>query len=203
MNFNEVEKKYCAVFIDEENVRGWLTDKKGMSNRKTIRDYFDIDDFFNYLRKKGFIITTANCYISVNFKGFAGIYSYLYDRGVQVIPFNTYNSKSLLDSTMIVDFLSTAYEQSHIETFFIVSGDKDYYPPALKLKEMGKEVIFIGSPDSSADLIKSENVFKFIDVTQFINKAVMNHRFKSSSEIASKTSGEYKQGITKVKEGGG
>jgi len=72
-----------------------------------------------------------------------------------------------LDAMMIVEVLTTAYENKHIETFVIVSGDKDFYPVAMKLRELGKEVVIIGPDDDTADILKTN--FEFIDIVMFVN----------------------------------
>jgi len=170
----KTEKRYCALFIDEENIRIWLNNKRGMSLTKTILDYLDIEKLRQYFTQKGWILTIARCYIDPKFSGFSRIYEGLYKYGIQIVPIRIFkhtagSSKSLLDPTLIVDCLSAAYEQQHIEVFIIVSGDKDYFPLALKLKEMGREVVFIGPPDYTAEIIKDEKTFPYIDITRFIS----------------------------------
>lgn len=185
MSTEEVGKKHCAVFIDEENIRLWLINNKKMHDTKAINDYLKLEDFFGYLNKKGFTMSIAKCYINTSHKHllnkFDRINMYLYSYGIHIVPTiaherkDGYEKKSLLDPIMIVDCLSVAHQQKHIKAFFIFSGDKDFYPLALELIKMGKQVIFIGGIDSAADLIKNNpKLFEFEDIMQFINEEVIN-----------------------------
>ena len=166
--------KFAAVFIDEENIYKWL-EKRNKSPELAINKYFNVHELIELLSTKGYVISKAVCYIAPK-----GLKKYvvqdMYELGFQVIPASRYDytnengrpdSKSLLDSMLIVDALATAYELKHISTFVIVSGDKDFYPLAIKLRELGKEVIFIGPQDESANILIKN--FEFHDISRFIN----------------------------------
>ncbi len=63
--------------------------------------------------------------------------------------------KSLADPMMVCDILQTLYERPFIETFVIVSGDKDFIPLIRKIAEHGKRAIVIGVEGSTSySLIK-------------------------------------------------
>ncbi len=77
-------------------------------------------------------------------------------------------SKSLADPMLVCDIMQTLYERPFIETFVIVSGDKDFIPVIRRIAEHGKRVIVIGVEASTADpLIEECNRlnFDFLDYT--------------------------------------
>ncbi|RLI83570.1 hypothetical protein DRP04_01045 [Archaeoglobales archaeon] len=176
-------KRHAAIFIDEENIYNWVYQHRcpeleslPKSKRPGLEfhKYFDINKLWEYLSERGLKISKAVCFIAQS-----GLNPYvvrrLYEWGVIVIPAIRYEYKygentelkSLLDAMMIVEILTTAYENKHIETFVIISGDKDFYPVAMKLRELGKEVIIIGPDEDTADILKTN--FEFIDVAMFVN----------------------------------
>ncbi len=76
-----------------------------------------------------------------------------------------YSPKSLADPMMVCDIMQTLYERPFIETFIIVSGDKDFIPVIRKISEHGKRAIIIGVERSTAQALTTECArlnFKFL-----------------------------------------
>ena len=76
--------------------------------------------------------------------------------------------KSLADPMLVCDIMQTLYERPFIETFIIVSGDKDFIPVLRKIAEHGKRAIVIGVADSTANPLINECKrlnFDFLDYT--------------------------------------
>jgi len=169
--------KKAVLFIDGENIQGglreYLKDNAPLTPRldKTI----EWSTFFEYLKTKDICVIKAVLFISQDYLGQFRSSGYLmhnlYEFGIETKP--TYvaftennHKKSVLDASLIVDALSTAYERPHVQVFIIGSGDKDYYPLALKLQELGKTVYFVSLPNITSKII-DEN-FEVINLTQFI-----------------------------------
>jgi hypothetical protein len=57
--------------------------------------------------------------------------------------------------------MELSYAKEHIDTFVIVSGDSDFTPLVLRLKENGKSVVGVGMKDSTSDLLAA-NCDEFI-----------------------------------------
>jgi len=74
-------------------------------------------------------------------------------------------TKSLADPMMVCDIMQTLYERPFVETFIIVSGDKDFIPVIRKISEHGKQVTIIGVEKITAKALTTECArlnFKFL-----------------------------------------
>ena len=69
--------------------------------------------------------------------------------------------KNSADIRLVVDAMELSYSKEHIDTFVIVSGDSDFTPLVLRLKENGKTVVGVGMKDSTSDLLAA-NCDEFI-----------------------------------------
>ena len=164
--------KKTVLLIDGENILEGI--QKIASNPKLDKS-IDWNAFFEYFENRENKIIKATLFISQDYIGWSRSSGHLmhnlYEERIETMP--TYVTKqtdgyqkSILDSNLIVEALTLAYERPHIQVFIICSGDKDFYPLALKLLELGKTVYFVSLPSITARIIK-EN-FEFIDLTLFI-----------------------------------
>jgi hypothetical protein len=69
--------------------------------------------------------------------------------------------KNSADIRLVVDAMELSYAKEHIDSFVIVSGDSDFTPLVLRLKENGKSVIGVGMKDSTSVLLAA-NCDEFI-----------------------------------------
>lgn len=167
--------KHAAIFIDEENIYNWVrhrfTEPESPSKSKRhglgFHKYFDVNKLWEYLSERGLKISKAVCFIAQSGLKNPDVVRKLYEWGIDIKPTVRYEYKSLLDPIMIVEILSTAYENKHVQTFVIISGDKDFFPVAKKLRELGKDVVIIGPDEDTAEILKTN--FEYIDVAMLIN----------------------------------
>jgi uncharacterized protein (TIGR00288 family) len=61
--------------------------------------------------------------------------------------------KNAADIKLAVDAMEMAYSREFITTFVIASGDSDFTPLVLKLREMDKQVIGVGVEGSTSELL--------------------------------------------------
>ena len=61
--------------------------------------------------------------------------------------------KNAADIKLAVDALELAFEREYITTFVIASGDSDFTPLVLKLRELNRRVIGVGVEGSTSDLL--------------------------------------------------
>lgn len=61
--------------------------------------------------------------------------------------------KNAADIKLAVDALELAFERDYVTTFVIGSGDSDFTPLVLKLRELNKQVIGVGVEGSTSDLL--------------------------------------------------
>ena len=63
------------------------------------------------------------------------------------------HAKSSVDATICVQTMKTFFGNPHIQTLVLVSGDRDYIPLVIELRQMGKQVAILGVGKSlSSDL---------------------------------------------------
>ena len=73
-------------------------------------------------------------------------------------------SVSAADIAMVVDALELALTRAYVDTFVVVSGDSDFTPLVLKLRELNKRVIGIGTRKSTSRLlVQACDEFMFYD----------------------------------------
>ena len=87
----------------------------------------------------------------------------LHELGIELteIPERGMTGKNSADIRLVVDAMELSYAKEHIDTFVIVSGDSDFTPLVLRLKENGKTVVGVGMKDSTSDLLAA-NCDEFI-----------------------------------------
>jgi uncharacterized protein (TIGR00288 family) len=61
--------------------------------------------------------------------------------------------KNAADIKLAVDALELAFERDYITTFVIASGDSDFTPLVLKLRELNRQVIGVGVEGSTSELL--------------------------------------------------
>ena len=144
-----------AVFIDVENFISTatqlglpidipiiLTKLKEIGTPRLRRAYGDLSKTLKTLSR---------------FSEFDGIRRMLYQNLVEIvdIPYHAH-SKNTADIHLVLDALSTAYQNADITHYAIVSSDRDYVPLFNKLRELGKTVIAIGIDQNSTNAILRE-----------------------------------------------
>ena len=87
----------------------------------------------------------------------------LHELGIELteIPERGMTGKNSADIRLVVDAMELSYAKEHIDTFAIVSGDSDFTPLVLRLKENGKTVVGVGMRESTSDLLAA-NCDEFI-----------------------------------------
>jgi hypothetical protein len=87
----------------------------------------------------------------------------LHELGIELteIPERGMTGKNSADIRLVVDAMELSYAKEHIDTFVVISGDSDFTPLVLRLKENGKTVVGVGMRDSTSDLLAA-NCDEFI-----------------------------------------
>ncbi len=140
----EVKDKTLAVLIDFENIAAG-TEKEGLGK-------FDIDAVLARLKDKGRILI-ARSY--GDWGRFARFKQSLLAANVTMYELTSHGmqDKNRADIACVVDCLELAYTRPYVDTFVIVSGDSDFTPLVLKLKELNKSVIGVGTRGSTSRLL--------------------------------------------------
>ena len=133
-----------AVLIDFENIAAG-TEKEGLGR-------FDVDAVLKRVKDKGRVLI-ARSY--ADWGRFARFKQSLLMANVIMYELTSHgmNDKNRADIAMVVDALDLAFTKPYIETYVIVSGDSDFTPLALKMRELNKRVIGIGTRSSTSRLL--------------------------------------------------
>jgi hypothetical protein len=144
-----------AVLIDFENIAAG-TEKEGLGA-------FDVDAIMSRVKDKGRILI-ARSY--ADWGRFARFKKSLLMANVTMMELTSHgmHDKNRADIAMVVDTLELAFTRDYIDTFVVVSGDSDFTPLVLKLRELNKRVIGCGTRSSTSRLlIQACDEFFFYD----------------------------------------
>jgi uncharacterized protein (TIGR00288 family) len=148
-----------AVFIDFENLALGLTPRGG-GRRAKKTEILDMKRVLERLVEKGKVVAKR---AYADWARFGEYTTPLHELGIELmeIPERGMTGKNSADIRLVVDAMELSYAKEHIDTFVIVSGDSDFTPLVLRLKENGKSVVGVGMKDSTSDLLAA-NCDEFI-----------------------------------------
>jgi hypothetical protein len=133
-----------AVLIDFENIAAG-TEKEGLGR-------FDVEALMGRLKDKGRILVSRSY---GDWGRFARFKQELLTANVTMMELTSHGmqDKNRADIAMVVDCLELAFTRQYVDTFVIVSGDSDFTPLVLKMRELNKRVIGVGTRGSTSRLI--------------------------------------------------
>ena len=137
-----------AVFVDLENAGAKESIINNIIEKVKIRGDILLGKVYGYSDRYS---SLRECLLSNTFS---------------VVPSLRYgkNQKNSLDIQLVIDAMEVAYTNPLIDSFCIVSGDRDYMPLVGKLKSMGKHVLGISRSEvASGIFIKACNEFIFLE----------------------------------------
>jgi uncharacterized protein (TIGR00288 family) len=138
------EEERIALFLDFENLA------LGARDRGTTLDMSVIMDA---LSERGRIVI-RRAYADWNL--FAEYRQMLVGQRIELIEIPQRTGmvrKNAADIKLAVDALEFAFQREFITTFVIASGDSDFTPLVLKLRELNRRVIGVGVEGSTSDLL--------------------------------------------------
>ncbi len=167
-----------AVLIDFENIAAG-TEKEGLGR-------FDVDALMARVKDKGRVLVSRSY---ADWGRFARFKQTLLAANVTMMELTSHGmqDKNRADIAMVVDCLELAFTRDFLETFVVVSGDSDFTPLVLKLRELNKRVIGIGTRRSTSRLlINACDEFIFYD-------SIVRSRQRSEQRARTRTSKAEKQ----------
>ncbi|MEN9786994.1 MAG: hypothetical protein RLZZ299_2258 [Pseudomonadota bacterium] len=137
-------ERNLAVLIDFENIATGC-DKEGLGR-------FDVRLVMRRLKDKGRILT-ARSY--ADWGRFHRFKSDQMHEGITMVELTSHGmqEKNRADIALAVDAMEIAYTRNYIDTFVVLSGDSDFTPLVMRLKELNKRVIGCGTRGSTSRLI--------------------------------------------------
>lgn len=138
-----MEPNLC-VLMDFENIAAG-TEREGHGR-------FDTSLVMSRLKEKGRILI-ARSY--GDWGRFAKYKQAMLENGIQAVELTSYRSqeKNRADIALAVDAMELAFSRSYIDTFVLLSGDSDFTPLVMRLRELNRRVIGIGTRRSSSRLL--------------------------------------------------
>jgi uncharacterized protein (TIGR00288 family) len=148
-----------AVFIDYENLALGTGPRGGKGKRKPAI-VPDMGMVLERLVEKGKVVVKR---AYSDWHRFPDAVEPLHELGIELteIPDRRNTGKNCADIRLVVDAMEMCHAKEHIDAFVIVSGDSDFTPLVLKLKENGKEVIGVGLREATSDILAA-NCDEFI-----------------------------------------
>ena len=149
-----MEANLC-VLIDFENI-GTGCDKEGLG-------VFDVRMVMRRLKDKGRILVSR---AYADWTRWSRFKQDLVFSGVNMMELTAHGmgAKNRADIALVVDAMEIAYTRDYIDTFVILSGDSDFTPLVMRLKELNKRVIGLGTKGSTSRLIAETcDEFMFYD----------------------------------------
>ncbi len=137
-------ERNLAVLIDFENIATGC-DKEGLGR-------FDVRLVMRRLKDKGRILTARSYADWGRFNRFKVDQMH---EGITMVELTSHGmqEKNRADIALAVDAMEIAYTRSYIDTFVVLSGDSDFTPLVMRLKELNKRVIGCGTRGSTSRLI--------------------------------------------------
>lgn len=173
----------AALFMDFENLILGLRDDRGQDWEESC----DLEVIMNLAEEFG-TVSFANAYADWRSAAFNQFQTDLDRMGVDLVQIFTRRGgevrKNAADVRMAVDAIETVWTLPHIQTFVIVSGDRDFMHVLKALRRHGKQVIGV-APDRSASSDFAKLCDRFIKYSALVPYP---QRSKSTGETNRKAS---------------
>ena len=165
-----------AVFIDFENVALWA--------EQEFID-FELTPLMEYLQSRGPVVIKR---VYGDWSRFSHYREELMNNSVDLIQiYSVRAGKNRADIRMALDAMETAITRPQIQTFVIVSGDSDFGPLVVKLREYSRYTLGIGPRDVTHPLlIKACDEFIYLEAVlgEMHDLHELNHPTSTDNETA-------------------
>lgn len=159
------DRKLAAVFIDFENFYFSLTNLYEMTHQDAGEVVVALiaSQLEKLSSRQGeFVIRQA----FADWSSFPGIKKELQRMGIRIIDVLSTAYKNSADIELSLAVLETIITHPEIEVVVIFAGDRDYMPVALRARERGRSLFFVGFQKSLSGDVKSlvgKNSYSYVD----------------------------------------
>ena len=136
-----MSQRCVGLFVDFENLIYGLVDKYG---EQGAFELFKVQLMSDFAARYG-VICCAQAYADWRIKAVNQWQVDLYSRGVELVHVLGRGGKNAVDIRMAIDLVQSIYTQPMIDTYVVVSGDRDFLPVINALKRAGKRVIALST----------------------------------------------------------
>ncbi len=140
-----------GLFIDFENLIYGLTHRYG---EQGAFERFDLSIIAELCQEKGRLLI-AKAYADWRMKSMNRYQSDLYTFGIELVHVLSRGQKNAVDVYLAVDIVEIALTLTHIDTFVIVSGDRDFVRALQVIRKYNKRIIVIAPKWSLSPDLKS------------------------------------------------
>ncbi|MBP2030359.1 uncharacterized LabA/DUF88 family protein [Methanohalophilus levihalophilus] len=161
-----------AVFIDHDNIN--------IGCFEALNCHYDFGILMDECKKYGHIVS-SKIYLDITRSENQRIPYRLYNMRMETVyspsfGFPDGNKKSLADPMIICDMMKTLYEKPEVDTFILVSGDKDYVPVIRHISQHSsqKKIVVIGIQDTTAQFMIDE--CSNSDNAEYLDYVIMHRR---------------------------
>lgn len=141
-----MQEENLCVLIDFENIAAG-TEREGLGK-------FNLKLVLNRLKEKGRILI-ARAY--GDWGRFARFKQTLLEHSITMVELTSYRGqeKNRADIALVVDAMEISFTRPHINTFILLSGDSDFTPLVMKLRELNKRIIGLGTRKATSKLLSN------------------------------------------------
>ncbi len=136
-----MSSQHVGLFIDFENLIYGLVDKYG---EQGAFELFKVHFLSDFAARYG-VVCSAYAYADWRIKAVNQWQVDLYGRGVELVHVLGRGGKNAVDIRMAIDLVESIYTQPLLDTYIVVSGDRDFLPVINALKRAGKRVIALST----------------------------------------------------------
>jgi uncharacterized protein (TIGR00288 family) len=160
-----------CVLIDFENVAAG-TERENLGK-------FNIKLVMNHLKDKGRILLSR---AYGDWGRFAKFKQSMLEQGISMMELTSYRGqdKNRADIALVVDAMELVYARPHIQTFVLMSGDSDFTPLVMKLRELNKRIIGLGTRKATSRLL-AEACDEFIFYDSLLRRSKGDEEFTDES----------------------
>jgi uncharacterized LabA/DUF88 family protein len=173
---NYTMNNQIAVFIDFENVALWA--------EQEFID-FELTPLMEYLQSRGPVVIKR---VYGDWSRFSHYREELMNNSVDLVQiYSVRAGKNRADIRMALDAMETAITRPQIQTFVVVSGDSDFGPLVVKLREYSRYTLGIGPRDVTHPLlIKACDEFIYLEAVlgEMHDLHELNQPSSADNEIA-------------------
>jgi hypothetical protein len=173
-----VNRTYAAVFIDFDSIYHYL--------RQSYGDIRDLSDYiFDMLRnlqrqlERRFAMQTTIVKAYGHFEPLSGnLQGALYRMGIDAhnVPGTEYDNAA--DIKLAIDVMETLYTHPEIETFVLMTGDRDFIPVIQHLKQRARSVMGVAFKGVfTADFLAYVGPQSYLDLASLLDPAMV-HRLE-------------------------
>jgi uncharacterized LabA/DUF88 family protein len=172
------EEERIALFLDYENLAIGARDHLGAS--------FDVKPVADALAERGRVVVRRAYADWTSFKEDGRSLAHHHIELIEIPQRMGAVRKNAADIKLAVDAVELCFERDYVSTFVIGTGDSDFTPLVLKLRELNKLVIGLGVGPSTSQLLPPAcDEFLFYEQLQGVDLPVIKRRRTRSSASSS------------------